>query len=322
MIPQLLFAFSIPIAISLPITPWVIRYAIRIGAIDQPNERKIHVHPIPRLGGLAIYVSFFVSLELLHFLDPRLRNFVSLDPSKGVMLTVALVLVLGLGIFDDLRPRTPTQKLIIQLVAGTLVYLAGFRIAAVTDPLGKGMLGLGILEYPATLLWIVGITNAFNLIDGLDGLAGGVAVIASFTIFGIALLRGDMATAIMVLIMAGAVVGSLGYNFNPARIFMGDSGSLFLGFALAVFSLQSSTEGSTALAILVPILCLGLPIMDTLLSMLQRLLGSLLPEQTRSKPLLRKFASMFSADNGHIHHRLMARELSHKTAVLFLYLVS
>jgi len=322
MIAQLLVVFSIPILISLLITPWVIRYATRIGAMDQPNERKIHHRPVPRLGGLVIYVSFFVSLGILQILNPESIDLISLPPTKGMMLTIALVIVLGLGIFDDLRPRTPTQKLIVQLVAGTLAYTAGFHFGAVTDPLGRGLLNLGIFDYPATLLWIVGITNAFNLIDGLDGLAGGVAVIASFTIFGIALLKNDLSTAIMALIMAGAVVGFLRYNFNPARIFLGDSGSLFLGFALAVFSLQSSTKGSTALAILVPILSLGLPIMDTLLSMLRRLLGSLLPEKTRSMPFLRKFASMFLPDNGHIHHRLMAQGFSHRTAVLFLYLVS
>jgi UDP-GlcNAc:undecaprenyl-phosphate GlcNAc-1-phosphate transferase len=322
MITQLLIVFSIPILISLLITPWVIRYATRIGAMDQPNERKIHHRPIPRLGGLVIYVSFFVSLGVLQTLSPESFSVISLAPTKGVMLTIALVLVLGLGIFDDLRPRTPTQKLIVQLVAGTLAYSAGFRFGAVTDPLGRGLLDLGMFDYPATLLWIVGITNAFNLIDGLDGLAGGVAVIASFTIFGIALLKNDMSTAIMALIMAGAVVGFLRYNFNPARIFLGDSGSLFLGFALSVFSLQSSTKGSTALAILVPILSLGLPIMDTLLSMLRRLLGSVLPEKARSKPFLRRFSLMFLPDSGHIHHRLMARGFSHRTAVLFLYLVS
>jgi UDP-GlcNAc:undecaprenyl-phosphate GlcNAc-1-phosphate transferase len=322
MVTQLLIVFSIPILISLLVTPWVIRYATRIGAMDRPNERKIHHRPVPRLGGLVIYVSFFVSLGILQILNPESLDLISLPPTKGVMLTIALVLVLGLGIFDDLRPRTPAQKLIVQLVAGTLAYIAGFRFGGVTDPLGRGLLNLGILEYPATLVWIVGITNAFNLIDGLDGLAGGVGVIASFTIFGIALLKNDMSTAIMALIMAGAVVGFLRYNFNPARIFLGDSGSLFLGFALAVFSLQSSTKGSTALAILVPILALGLPIMDTLLSMLRRLLGSLLPEKTRSKPFLRKLTSMFLPDSGHIHHQLMAQGFSHRTAVLLLYLVS
>ena len=314
--------FVIPVVISLLITPWVIWFATRLGAMDQPNPRKIHTYPIPRLGGVAIYASFFLSVGLLNLIDPDLHRLISLAPTKGVMLTIGLVLILGLGIFDDLRPRTPTQKLIVQLIAGTSVYLAGFGISSISDPLGGGLLNLGILEYPATLLWIVGITNAFNLIDGLDGLAAGVAGIACFAIWGISLLTNDMSTAMLVLILAGAVVGFLRYNFVPARIFLGDSGSLFLGFALAVFSMRSSTKGTTALAILVPILSLGLPIMDTLLSMLRRLLRSLLPEQAKSKSFIRRLGSIFMPDTQHIHHQLMARGLSHRKVVLLLYLVS
>jgi UDP-GlcNAc:undecaprenyl-phosphate GlcNAc-1-phosphate transferase len=290
--------------------------------MDEPNARKIHSRPIPRLGGVVIYASFFLSVAFLSFIDPGLQSLASFGPYKGVMITAALVLILGLGIFDDLKPRTPAQKLVIQIIAATLVYLVGFRVSVVSNPLSKGLLGLGILEYPATLLWIVGITNAFNLIDGLDGLAAGIAIIASLTIAAISFLVNDVSTTIMVLLLAGTVVGFIRYNFNPAKIFLGDSGSLFLGFALAVFSIRSSTKGSTALAILVPILCLGLPIMDTLLSMLRRLLGSLLPEQAKSKPFFGKFASMFVPDNGHIHHRLLARGLSHKSTVVLLYFVS
>jgi UDP-GlcNAc:undecaprenyl-phosphate GlcNAc-1-phosphate transferase len=322
MILRLFLIFLIPVAISLLITPWVIRFAARVGAMDEPNVRKIHSRPIPRLGGVVIYTSFFLSIPFLYLIDPGLQSLASFGPNKGMMTIAALVLILGLGIFDDLKPRTPAQKLLVQIIAATLVYLVGFKVSFVSDPLSKRLLGLGILEYPATLLWIVGITNAFNLIDGLDGLAAGVAIIASFTIATISFLVNDMATTIMVLLLAGAVVGFIRYNFNPAKIFLGDSGSLFLGFALAVFSMRSSTKGSTALAIIVPILCLGLPIMDTLLSMLRRLLGSLLPEQAKSSSFLHKFGSIFVPDNGHIHHRLIARGFSHRNVVLLLYLVS
>jgi len=322
MIFQFFMVFVIPVVISLLITPWLIRFAVRVGAMDQPSPRKIHTRPIPRLGGVAIYASFFLSLGLLNLIDPDVHNLISLAPTKGVMLTVGLVLILGLGIFDDLRPRTPTQKLILQLIAGTFVYLAGFGVSSISVPLGGGLHRLGILEYPVTLLWIVGITNAFNLIDGLDGLAAGIAAIACFAIWGISLLTNDMSTAVLVLILAGAVVGFLRYNFVPARIFLGDSGSLFLGFALAVFSLKSSTKGSTTVAILVPILCLGIPIMDTLLSMVRRLLRSLLPQQARSSSFIRKLGSIFLPDTQHIHHQLMARGLSHRNVVLLLYLAS
>jgi UDP-GlcNAc:undecaprenyl-phosphate GlcNAc-1-phosphate transferase len=322
MIYHLLLGFLIPIAISLLITPAVIWFARLIGAIDQPNERKIHKVPTPRLGGVAIYASFFLAVGLLNLVDREFHDLISLGTHKGVMFTIALVMILALGIFDDLRSRTPSQKFVVQLLASTLVYLAGFRISAVTHPLGGGLLNLGIFEYPATVLWIVGITNAFNLIDGLDGLAAGIAAIACFTIFGVSLMTNDVSTAMMVVILAGAVIGFLRYNFSPAKIFLGDSGSLFLGFALSVLSMKSSTKGSTALAILVPILALGLPIMDTLLAMIRRLLGSLLPQQARSTSLLRKLDSMFSPDNAHIHHRLVARGLSHKNAVFTLYLVA
>lgn len=322
MILQFLIVFLIPMGISLFVTPQVIRLAIRIGAVDQPNERKIHRHPIPRLGGIAVYSSFFLSIGLIHLINPSLHGFESLVSDRGLMLTVGLALILGLGIFDDLRPRTPTQKLVVQLIAGTLAYLAGFKISAVTPPAGSGILNLGLLNYPVTLLWIVGITNAFNLIDGLDGLAAGVGVIACFTIFGVSVLTSNTPTALTVLILAGALIGFLRYNFNPARIFLGDSGSLFLGFALAVLSMESSTKGSTALAILVPILSLGMPIMETLLSILRRLLDSLLPHRTKSMSAFQRLMRIVTPDNEHIHHRLISRGLSHKKAVLVLYLLS
>ena len=152
MILQFLIVFLIPMGISLFVTPQVIRLAIRIGAVDQPNERKIHRHPIPRLGGIAVYSSFFLSIGLIHLINPSLHGFESLVPDRGLMLTVGLALILGLGIFDDLRPRTPTQKLVVQLIAGTLAYLAGFKISAVTPPAGSGILNLGLLNYPVTLL--------------------------------------------------------------------------------------------------------------------------------------------------------------------------
>jgi UDP-GlcNAc:undecaprenyl-phosphate GlcNAc-1-phosphate transferase len=322
MMLQFLMVLGIPTGASLLITPLVIRFANQIGAVDQPNERKIHTHPVPRLGGIVIYSSFFLSFGLIHLIDPSLRGFESLVSDRSAMLTVGLALVLGLGIFDDLRPRTPTQKLVVQLIAGTLAYLAGFKISAVIPPAGSGILNLELLNYPLTLLWIVGITNAFNLIDGLDGLAAGVGVITCFTIFGVSLATSNIPTALTVLILAGALIGFLKYNFNPARIFLGDSGSLFLGFALAVLSMESSTKGSTVLAILVPILSLGMPIIETLLSVLRRLLDSLLPHRTKSMSAFQRLMRIMTPDNEHIHHRLISRGLSHKKAVLVLYLLS
>ncbi|HUL44377.1 MAG TPA: hypothetical protein VLY03_08475 [Bacteroidota bacterium] len=322
MIFQLYIIFVIPLALSLILTPLVIRLAKRIGAMDQPNERKVHRFPIPRLGGLAIYASFFLSLLLYIYLDPALHPFSAMHPRTGVMLAISLTLVLLLGIWDDVRQLTPGKKFLFQFVAAAIVYLAGFRISFITHPFNQNLLDLGIFNFPATLLWIVGITNAFNLIDGLDGLASGVAFIVSLTICMISFMKQDMPTAMMALLLAGAVLGFLRYNFNGARIFLGDSGSLFLGFALAILSMQSSTKGSTAFSILVPMLALGLPIMDTFLSMARRLLRSIFPEEQQQKSLVKKLFTMFLPDRGHIHHQLIARGLSHRAVVLLLYVVS
>ncbi|MBI3787737.1 MAG: undecaprenyl/decaprenyl-phosphate alpha-N-acetylglucosaminyl 1-phosphate transferase, partial [Ignavibacteriales bacterium] len=316
-------AFVVPGIFSLILTPGVIRLANFIGAIDHPDERKVHSHPIPRLGGVAIFISFLSSLVIFYFFDPTRASSLWIVSHQGIMLIASLLLVFLLGIWDDLQSLKPGQKFLIQLIAATIAYLAGFRISSVTHPLGESIpLALGMLDFPATILWIVGVSNAFNLVDGLDGLASGIALIAASTIGAIAYLNGDMTTAIPAFILGGALIGFLWYNFNPARIFLGDSGSLFIGFALAILSMQSSTKGSTAFAIVVPILCVGLPIMDTLLSMTRRLLSSLLPERLRRGSFLHKLHSMFLPDKKHIHHQLLARGYSQRRAVLILYVVS
>jgi UDP-GlcNAc:undecaprenyl-phosphate GlcNAc-1-phosphate transferase len=293
---QFYIIFAIPLIVALAITPMVIWFATRVGALDQPNERKIHKYPIPRLGGIAIYISFFVSLVFLLSLDPALHAFSFMNPHDTLMLVLSLTIVLILGIWDDLRQLRPGQKFLGQFIAGTIVYLAGFKISSITYPFGSFPLNLSFFDYPVTLLWIVGITNAFNLIDGLDGLASGVAFIVSLTIFTISYLTGSPIIAMMALILAGAVLGFLPYNFNKARIFLGDSGSLFIGFTLAILSIKSSTKGSTAFSMIVPMLTLGLPIMDTLLSMTRRLLKSLFPNPQKPDTFLRKILTMFLPD--------------------------
>lgn len=322
MIFQLYIIFVIPLVLSLMLTPFVIRFAKKVGAIDQPNERKVHTYPIPRLGGLAIYMSFFLSLLLYTYFDLALHPFSSMHPHTGVMLVISLTIVLILGIWDDVRQLTPGRKFLGQFLAAAIVYAAGFRISSITHPLGADILNLGVFDFPATIIWIVGITNAFNLIDGLDGLASGVAFIVSITISTISFMKGDMTTGMMALLLAGAVLGFLRYNFNGARIFLGDSGSLFIGFSLAILSMQSSTKSSAVFSILVPVLALGLPIMDTLLSMTRRLLRSIFPDEEAPKSLFRKLVVMFLPDRGHIHHQLIARGLSHRNVVLLLYVVS
>ncbi|HWP82724.1 MAG TPA: hypothetical protein VNN76_08720 [Bacteroidota bacterium] len=319
---ELLIGFLLPAFLSFAVTPLVIAIAHRIGAIDLPNERKIHKHPMPRLGGLGIYFSMFLSLLAFSLLAPNIVPLGSLSSSKVILFTAAVTLMLAVGIVDDLKPLSPFPKLIVQVIAATMVYGGGFRISTVTDVVGLEPMSIGLLDFPVTLLWIVGVTNAFNLIDGLDGLAAGVGIIAATTIAAVSIMNSDPASAFMVLVLAGALAGFLPYNFNPARIFLGDSGSLATGFCLAVFSIESSTKGSTAFAILVPVFALGLPLMDTVLSMARRFLSSLISTNGENGSILKKLSSMFLPDRRHIHHQLVALGLSHKNVVLLLYLIS
>ena len=318
-----LWAFSIPLALSLALTPVVLKLAVAVGAIDRPGGRKAHLAPTPRLGGVAVFVSFSVSLVLLALFSQDLTFPHWMTGTKGTLLFGSLGIILLLGIWDDLHELRPSQKFLVQLFLAILVSAAGFRITNITDPISFGKLNLGIFDFVATVIWIIGVTNAINLIDGLDGLASGTSAIALLTMFPIAVIQQDMGTALVAVVLAGAVLGFLRYNFNPARIFLGDSGSLFLGFMLAILSTQSSTKSTTAFSLLVSVLALGLPIMDTLLSMARRLLQSFLPAASNERSTRRsRIGAMFVPDRRHIHHQLLALGMSHRRTVLILYVVS
>jgi UDP-GlcNAc:undecaprenyl-phosphate/decaprenyl-phosphate GlcNAc-1-phosphate transferase len=319
---HLIFAFVLPAVITLLCTPLVMRLAIGLGAIDKPNARKAHTIPTPRLGGVAVFVSFAISLAVLIAYDHDLTFPSWILGTKGFLLYGSIALVLALGIWDDMRELKAGQKFLVQLVLASVAYLAGFNISGITHPFTLGVLPLGVFDYAATVVWIIGVTNAINLIDGLDGLAAGVSTIALLTMFPIAIIQNDMGTAVVALVLAGAVFGFLRYNFNPAKIFLGDSGSLFIGFMLAILSTQSSTKSSTAFSFLVAVLALGLPIMDTLLSMLRRMLQSTMNRQRNPGSRVKWLRAMFIPDRRHIHHQLLARGLSHRRTVLVLYLVS
>lgn len=318
-----ILCFLVSAILSLLLTPLAMRLAFVIGAVDKPDKRKIHKGVMPRLGGVAAFISFGFTLVLAHFLFPHLRLAEVIAKGDWQMVAASFAIILALGVCDDIWSLKAGQKFLVQLLAGSLVYVAGFRILQITDPFGGGLLSLGILSYPLTVLWVVGITNAFNLIDGLDGLASGIALIAGLTITAISVFHRDVETATVSLAFVGAVFGFLRYNFNPARIFLGDSGSLFLGFTLAVLSIESSTKGSTAFSVIVPLLVLGVPIMDTMLAMFRRILKSSLPgERSSGVTPGKKLHSMFLPDKRHIHHQLIERGLSHRDAVIVLYIVS
>ena len=269
------------------------------------SSRKVHTQAIPRLGGIAIVAGFFAPLLGLLWADSSGVGYVfRSDPAvvQGVFLGGLAIALLGL--YDDLRGAGARLKFSVQFSVALALYGAGFQVELLANPFGEPF-ALGVLALPFTLLWVVGLINAINLIDGLDGLAGGVAFIGVGTNFVLAVARGDVLLALFMAALAGAVLGFLIFNFNPASIFMGDTGSMFLGFVLAVVSIKTSSKAGTAVAMLVPIIAMGVPIMDTLLAVIRR--------SVLGRPL-------FSADRDHIHHRLMSRvALSHRNAVLVLY---
>lgn len=295
--------FGLGTAVALAVTPAVIRLARRAGALDRPQHRKAHQKPVPLWGGLAVFVAMWTPLLLLLCYDNVVArqlqdHWVSLALIFGAGLTM-----LGAGMLDDLRGLNAWQKLMVQLPVALGLLSFGVQVGGLTVP-GLGSLSLGPLASLVTLLWLIGVTNAINLIDGVDGLAGGVTVFVAVTHAVIATLHGHALLACVMFSLAGASLGFLGFNFNPARIFLGDAGSLFLGMTLATSSVLCNTKGTVAASLLIPLVALGYPVIDTLLAMGRRAL--------RGK-------SMFSGDNGHIHHRLLHRGLSPRKTVMILY---
>lgn len=300
----ILLAFGLALVLATLLTPVVRRVAIRFDLLDHAvTARKIHGHPIPRLGGVAIVASFFGALAIAWWLA---GPWAIADPERALAAVTGALLIAALGVVDDLRGANAWQKFTIQLTAAGILYAYGVRIETLAGPFGPPM-SLGLLALPVTLLWLVGITNAFNLIDGLDGLAGGLALIAlAVTVF-IAVGREELVTVIVAAALAGAVAGFLRFNLHPASIFMGDTGSMFLGFVLAALAVGSQQKSTAAIALLVPITVLGLPILDTILAVVRRAGGG---------------RHVFQADREHIHHRLLAIGLTHRRAVHALYAVS
>jgi UDP-GlcNAc:undecaprenyl-phosphate/decaprenyl-phosphate GlcNAc-1-phosphate transferase len=315
-----LAAFLVAIGVTWTVTPWVIRLARALGAVDLPGGRKIHRDPVPRIGGLAVFAGFFAALV---FAAQVTGNLLSM-PTVSVYwfgLGWAAMGILIVGLIDDLWGLSFQWKFAAQIVASVFVWFCGFRIELLSHPLG-GEIRLGALSLPLTVLWIVGITNAVNLIDGLDGLATGIALITSLSVAVIAYARAELGVTAATVALAGSLVGFLRFNFSPARIFLGDSGSMFLGFVLAVTAVRGSQKGPTAVAILVPLLVLGLPLLDTGLAVVRRLYrlsshgdGS----GARLRYVARNIRHVFLPDRAHIHHRLLDLGLSHRRAVLVLY---
>lgn len=286
--------------VSLLLTPVVKAFSFKVGAVDVPKDaRRMHDHPIPRLGGLAIFFGFIVAVLL----------FVPLDKAKQGMLLGAVIIVI-LGIFDDIYTLSAKLKFVVQIVAALIAVLMGNRIEVLSNPnifSNNPLWELGVLSIPITIIWIVAITNAVNLIDGLDGLACGVSTISSLTMLVISILVSDLTVATIMAALAGACIGFLPYNFNPAKIFMGDTGATFLGFIMATMSVQGMFKMYNIISFVVPFLMLGLPIFDVCFAVIRR---------------ISKGQSPMTPDRSHVHHKLIDMGLSQKQAVGTLYVIS
>jgi UDP-GlcNAc:undecaprenyl-phosphate GlcNAc-1-phosphate transferase len=306
MIRTYLFAFIASLGFSFVLTRLVRNRAQARGWVSPPNSSQhIHQGAIPRLGGVAIYITCIAVVVLsLGFAHWRGVQF---DFSRPALLCILLsaTLVFALGLLDDLRSLTPYVKFAVQIVAALLLYAGGLRIGVL--PILFGHHALGLISIPLTVLWVIGITNAFNLIDGLDGLAAGSALFSTLTVFVVGLVHGNVLVALLSIVLAGATAGFLRFNFNPATIFLGDCGSLFIGFMLSALALAGAEKSSTVVAVAIPVVSFGLPILDTGISVVRRFLSG---------------KALFVADREHIHHRLLRRGFSQRQVVIILYAVS
>ncbi|MGN1349760.1 MAG: glycosyltransferase family 4 protein [Anaerovoracaceae bacterium] len=291
--------------IALAVTPLAIRIAPRIGAVDVPRDgRRMHSRPVPRFGGLAMFVAAETGLAVFLHSDP-----------KVLVILFGGALIYGVGVVDDLKGMPAKLKFALQILCASVLFFGGVRIETVKNPFGglAWFSGEPYITFPAvvsffiTVIWIAGLTNTVNLIDGLDGLAAGVSCIASACIAYCAVLSGQFNVGLAMLAVTGATLGFLPYNFHPAKIFMGDGGSLYLGFMIAVISIFGSTKGATLIATLVPFLVLGLPIFDTAFAIIRRWVNG---------------CPIMTADKGHLHHRIMNTGIGQRRTVLIMYCIS
>lgn len=293
-----IIVFLVPMLIAFIATPFAKKAAVFMGAIDVPkDERRVHKKPIPRLGGLAIYIATIISILI----------FVDLT-TEIIGILIGGTLIALTGVYDDIKPLDAKVKLILQILSAVIIFVAGVKIEIIRTPFfDYGHIGFPwYLSFPLTVLWVVGITNTVNLIDGLDGLSAGISAIAGLSLGIVGIMDGNYTAASLSLIIAGSAIGFLPYNFNPASIFMGDTGALFLGFVLAAASIEGTVKSATAVAVVIPMLVLGLPIFDTFFAMLRR--------YRNKRPLM-------EADRGHVHHKLLDLGLGQRRTVLILYVV-
>ncbi len=290
--------FLLAVVVALAVTPLAIKLAPKIGAMDIPkDDRRMHSKAMPRFGGMAIFAGIVVSLTVYGHHDKEI-----------VSILICCVIIYVVGVIDDLKNMKPMVKLAGQVVCGAALYFQGIRIEFVTNYFGDGNMIFGdVACFLVTVLWVVAITNAVNLIDGLDGLAAGISAISALCIGYVAYIHGQYMTTMAMMVIAGASLGFLPFNFHPAKTFMGDSGSQLLGFALAAFSIIGAVKSSTIIVVIIPALVMGLPIFDTLMAIIRRTM---------------RHQSFATADKEHFHHRIMKAGYGQKRSVMLMYCVS
>ncbi|HKD06967.1 MAG TPA: MraY family glycosyltransferase [Bryobacteraceae bacterium] len=294
-------ATCVAFLLALVFTPFVRDLSKRTGLVDRPDGgRKRHSDEIPRLGGVGVILAYVIALSFVSIAPYRNINIdVEAGRETALALMPAALIVFGTGLFDDIRTLRPWQKLIFEIIAAVLAYRAGFGVYAL-----RGHELSPWISLPVSVFWLVGCTNALNLIDGMDGLAAGVGIFATLTSFVAALIHGSLDLAFVTAPLVGALLGFLRYNFNPASIFLGDSGSLLIGFLLGCFGTMWGQKSATAIGMTAPLIALAIPFLDTGLAIARRYL--------RAQPI-------FAPDRSHIHHRLLDQGLTPRRTALMLY---
>lgn len=292
---KLIMAFVASFITAFITTPFVKKIALRIKAVDKPDSRKIHKYSMPRMGGLSIIAGFIAGLLIL-------------KPGSVFLPSVLLgaLVIVFTGILDDKYNLSPFAKLVGQIIAAIIVVSSGLTIGKITLPFA-GPIYLGLLDYPVTIFWIVGITNAINLIDGLDGLAAGVSTIALSSILVMAVLHNQTVVVMLCVIIIGSVLGFLPFNFYPAKIFMGDTGALFLGYMISIVSMLGLFKNIALFSFVIPVIILAIPIFDTFFAIIRRIVNG---------------QKITSPDKQHLHYRLLEMGFSHRATVLIIYGIS
>lgn len=306
-------AFLLAFITTFVVTPHTMRLAKKVGAIDIPNDRRVNKKPMPRLGGLAVISGFLVSIIYL-FITTSIEGKLNLFGEENYYIKMigffVGILVLGITCYiDDVKGIPSLVKLGAQIISSIIVVACGIRIENISIPFTEGKIVIsGIFSYIITVCWIIGITNAINLIDGLDGLSSGVTLISCLSLLMVFALNGSPLIAIVLITaLAGALVGFLPFNFSPAKTFIGDTGSNFMGFSLAIISILGVAKTYTALVLIAPIIILGMPIFDTIFAIFRRIIKG------------KSIKAVFKPDKGHLHHKLMAKGYTQKQAVLIMY---